>query len=686
VLHGVPVVDDYRWLADGKDPQVQAWSDGQNARARAFLDALPGRQLIGPRVADLMTRRPPYLAGLTWLPGPHLFALRFDPATKQQPDLVTLASLAPGAAQVTVLDLMRFDPSGGTAIDWYVPSPDGRLVAVALSRGGSEDGTLHLFDTATGAEVGERIPRVQEGTGGGGLAWSADGKGFFYTRYPRAGERPAGELDFWQKVHFHALGTPEAADAQVLGDDFPRIAETALLRSEDGRHHLATVANGDGGEFAVYLRSPAGSWTRVAAFEDGVVHAQFGRDGGLWLLSKKGAPRRQLLRLPLDHPVLAEARVVLPEQAGVLEEVVPTASRLYVSELLGGPTRLRVFGLDGRELAVSVPAPPVSTNAGLERLEGDDLFFVSVSFVAPPRGLMLRAGSGALEVTAVNTIPPLADFSDAEVRVETAVSKDGARIPMYILQRKGTRLDGTNPVLLTGYGGYGVNTQPSYRDTAHVLLEQGVVQVRTALRGGGEFGDAWHLAGNLVNKQRVFDDFIACAERLVALGYTTPARLAIEGGSNGGLLMGAALTQRPELFRAVVSHVGIYDMIQVESEPNGAYNVTEFGTVKDPAQFKALYGYSPYHHVRDGVAYPAILFLTGANDPRVDPAHSRKMTARLQAANPAGRPVLLRTSGNTGHGMGSPVRERIAQAVDVDLFLLQALGVTLAPPQASAAH
>jgi prolyl oligopeptidase len=328
----------------------------------------------------------------------------------------------------------------------------------------------------------------------------------------------------------------------------------------------------------------------------------------------------------------------------------------------------------------------VSTNAGLERLEGDDLFFVSVSFVTPPRGLVLRAGSGALEVTSVNTIPPLADFSDAEVRVESAVSKDGARIPMYILQRKGTRLDGTNPVLLTGYGGYGVNTQPFYRDTGHVLLEQGVVQVRTALRGGGEFGDAWHLAGNLVNKQNVFDDFIACAERLVALGYTTPARLAIEGGSNGGLLMGAALTQRPELFRAVVSHVGLYDMIRVENEPNGAFNVTEFGTVKDPAQFRALLGYSPYHHVRDGVAYPAILFLTGANDPRVDPAHSRKMTARLQAANPAGRPVLLRTSGNTGHGMGSPVKERIAQAVDVDLFLLQALGVTLTPPPTSAAH
>ena len=261
--------------------------------------------------------------------------------------------------------------------------------------------------------------------------------------------------------------------------------------------------------------------------------------------------------------------------------------------------------------------------------------------------------------------------------VEHATSKDGTKVPMFILQKKGTLRNGSNPTLLQGYGGYGINTQPRYSDLSHVPLEQGLVVVRTVLRGGGEFGETWHLDGNLTKKQHVFDDFIACAQRLIELGYTNPSRLAIEGGSNGGLLMGAAFTQRPDLFRTVVSHVGIYDMIHVEDSPNGQFNITEFGTVKNPDHFKALLAYSPYHHVVDGTNYPSILFLTGANDPRVDPMQSRKMTARLQAANPQGRPVFLRTSSNTGHGMGSPLSAQIEGLVDVEAFLMHELGVTV---------
>jgi len=257
---------------------------------------------------------------------------------------------------------------------------------------------------------------------------------------------------------------------------------------------------------------------------------------------------------------------------------------------------------------------------------------------------------------------------------EFAVSKDGTRIPLNIIRRKGTKLDGKNPALLTAYGGYGINESPYYSASLRVLLDHGFVFADANLRGGGEYGEAWHHAGSLTKKQNVFDDFAACARYLIDHKYTSAAKLGIEGGSNGGLLMGAELTQHPELFGAVVSHVGIYDMLRVELQPNGAFNVTEFGTVKEAEQFKALYAYSPYHHVVDGTNYPPVLFLTGANDPRVDPLNSRKMTARLQASGTK-HVVLLRTSSNSGHGIGTALSERIAQQADVDAFLFDQLGV-----------
>ena len=680
-LHGVQVVDDYRWLEDSKDQKVAAWNDAESARARAFLDTLPGRELVDRRITELFTKRPPSVGGFIWRPG-RFFALEFDPAHKQQPSLVLLDSLEPDAGRRVLLDLMAIDPNGSTSMDWFVPSLDGTKIAVSLSKGGSENGTLHVYDVATGKETGDVIPRVQVGTGGGSLAWNADGSGFYYTRYPREGERPPEDLDFWQQVYFHKLGAPEAQDVYSMGNQLPRIAEIRLRSSEDGKHVLAVVANGDGGDFALYLLPPGGRWAQVSRFEDGVIDARFGRDGALWLLSKKNAPRRRVLRVPLATPVLAMAKVILDQQKGVIEQVVPTKTRLYVEELLGGPTRVRQFDLRGKELADQVPAPPLSTNAGLQRLDGDDVFFVSVSFVEPLMGYRYEAKKGALHRTVVHGTP-LADFRDVEVVAEEATSKDGTKVPMFILQRRGTRRDGKNPTLLNGYGGYGFSTQPYYSDLRHVYLEQGVVLVYTALRGGGEFGEEWHDQGRLTRKQNVFDDFIACAQRLIELGYTSPGHLAIQGGSNGGLLMGAALTQRPELFRAVVSSVGIYDMLRVETSSNGQFNVTEFGSIKDPEQFKAMRAYSPYQNVKEGVAYPPVLFMTGANDPRVDPMQSRKMVARLQAVSkdPVARPVLLSADPNVGHGIGSPLKAIIKQQVDSHAFVFHELGIEVKPPQ-----
>jgi len=295
------------------------------------------------------------------------------------------------------------------------------------------------------------------------------------------------------------------------------------------------------------------------------------------------------------------------------------------------------------------------------------------TFLAPPAWQRYDPAAEKLAPTGLHETGA-ADFSDTEVVREFATSRDGTKVPLNIIRRKGTKLDGSNPVLLIAYGGYGISLGPFYDPGMRPYLDHRVVYVIANLRGGGEYGEAWHRAGMLTRKQNVFDDFAAAAQWLIDAHYTTPARLAIEGGSNGGLLMGAALTQHRELFRAVVSHVGIYDMLRVELQPNGAFNVTEFGTVKEQDQFRALYAYSPYHHVQDGVQYPAILFLTGANDPRVDPSHSRKMIARLQASETK-RPVLLRTTSEAGHGIGTALSEQIAQAADVMAFLFDQWGI-----------
>jgi prolyl oligopeptidase len=688
--HDITVMDDFRWLENWDDPAVKAWSDAQNAYARGKLDALASAKEIRQRVTELQGgvtsyARAAYRAG-------RLFLLKRE-ASRDQPRLMMLSGPGAVASERVVLDPLALDPKGGTSVDWFVPSPDGAKVAVSLSEGGSERGNVHVFDVATGKEIGEVIERVNYGTAGGSLTWAGDSSGVYYTRYPRPGERPAEDLDFYTQVYFHAIGTPVASDRYEIGKEFPRIAEIFLTTSGDGRYVLANVANGDGGEFAQFLRLPGGTWTQLTTFKDKVVHGVFGDESALYLLSRNGAPRGKLLRLPLSGvtpPQLKAAAVVVPESADAVigfnfygaETVLATKSRLYVVDLVGGPNRVRMFSPSGAPLGM-LPLPPVSAVDDIVRVGDDEVLYRVETYIDPAAWYSFDPATAAgasppAKLAISSTASPM--FADAEVLRVTATSKDGTRVPMNIIRRKGTVLNGRNPTLLTGYGGYGVSNSPGFLSTHRLFLEQGGVIVVANIRGGGEFGEAWHLAGNLTKKQHVFDDFIACAEQLIKLRYTSPEHLAIEGGSNGGLLMGAALTQRPDLFKAVVSHVGIYDMLRVELSPNGAFNVTEFGTVKDSDQFAAMYTYSPYHRVKDGTRYPSVLFLTGTNDPRVDPMQSRKMTARLQAANAANSPILLRTSSSSGHGFGTALSETINQEVDVFAFLFERLGVKYKPP------
>lgn len=669
-FHGVKVIDNYRWLEDASDKEVQHWISEQNRFSRSILDAIPARAVVSQRLKDLYSERP--VVYYNFAQRVAFFAMKSDPG-RNQPVLVMMKSPEDQASERVTLDPRNLNPNGTTAIGFFVPSLDGRLVAVSLSENGSEDSAAYVYETATGKKLPDVVPRVQYATAGGSLEWNQDSSGFYYTRYPQGTERSKEDINFYQQVYFHKLGTPASDDTYIIGKEFTRIAETTLRATDDGRYLLASVANGDGGEFAHYLRDPAGKWTQITRFSDEVRMVSFGLDGMLYLLSFKQAPRGKVLSMPVADPNLGLARTIVPERQVTIENVVPAPGRLYVAEMAGGPSAISIFSLDGRYQG-SVPTPEVSSVVIGTRLIGDEILYGVQSYVEPFAWYRFNPADGSIKRTGLagaSSVNP----GDVQVTRVFATSKDGTRVPLNIISRKGTVLNGRNPTILYGYGGYSVSLSPNYIRRNRLWLEAGGIYAEANLRGGSEYGEEWHNAGKLTRKQNVFDDFAACARYLIDQRYTSPKKLAIEGGSNGGLLMGAALTQHPELFRAVVSYAGWYDMLRLEVSPNGAFNVTELGSVKDAAQFRALFAYSPYHHVRDHTRYPAVLFITGDNDARVDPWHSRKMIARLQAATRSNLPVLLETSAAVGHGTGTSLEARIAQETDVIAFLFDQLGV-----------
>ena len=673
--HGVTVTEDYRWLEDDTSPEVKRWVAEQNALTRSVLDAVPQRADIGARVAELLRTAPVRRYDFRYR-GRKLFALKIEPP-KNQPILVVLPSSGDVRAERVVLDPNALDPSGRTTIDFFTPSFDGKRVAVSLSKNGSEDGTAYVYDVASGQRLGDEIPGVNYPTAGGSIEWAADSQGFYYTRYPSGNERPAEDRHFFQQVWFHRLGKPYSDDRYVIGREFPRIAEIELRANRAGSYLLATVRNGDGGEIAYHVMSPDGRWHAVAGFTDGVKRLSFGDDGNLYGMTIKDAPLGRIIVLPAIRPSLANARTLVPESKMVAESVVGARSRVYVTYRDGGPSVVRVFSRSGKALG-DLKTPPASSVTVEELLEGDDVLVATMSYVQPREHARYDARGDRLVPTALNGRYPFT-LDDAIVEREFAVSKDGTRVPVTIVRPRDSRLDGSNPTLLYGYGGYGITMAPYFSPLLRLWLDYGGAYAVAGVRGGGEYGEPWHLAGNLTHKQNVFDDFAAALQMLIERKLTRPDKLAIMGGSNGGLLMGATLVQHPQLMRAVVSQVGMYDALRWELQPNGAFNVTEFGSVKNADQFSAMYAYSPYHNARDGVAYPAVLFAAGDNDGRVAPYESRKMTARLQAAGSSANPVLLRTESAAGHGIGTALSTRIEEQTDVYAFLVGQLQMAKAP-------
>jgi prolyl oligopeptidase len=670
--HGVEVTEEYRWLEDRGSEETRTWTTAQHERTVVYLKALPSYDDIRHRAEEILT-----VDSTSYTDprrgGPRYFALKNQPP-KQQSFLVTLSDMGEPASERVVVDPNVVDPSGATTIDWYVPSPDGRLVAVSLSSHGTEDGTLHVYDAATGELADPPILRVNSGTAGGSLAWRGDASAFWYTRHPAPGERRDEDAGFFQEVWLHELGgaVKDRRDLALhLADD--RIVEHYLSGSFDGRWVIDLAQKGDGVDWQLFVRPQgAGEWWMLADLADDIVDAAFGTDA-IFLLSLKDAPRGQILKVRVaPGATVANAAVVVPQSAMTIEGLAVTDARLWVLDMDGGLSGLRAFDHDGEPLA-AVELPPVCAIDGMSRL-GEDQAIYSVETFLSPRAWWIVADSGpAPRRTALDTTTPL-DFSRFEVRRVFATSDDGTRVPVSLIARIGTLDAGPAPTMLTAYGGFGISLKPWFVPSRLLWLEQGAVLAIANIRGGGEYGDEWHRAGRLLAKQNCFDDFWSCARHLVSSEVTTVDGLAIRGGSNGGLLMGAVLTQHPDIARAVIAEVPVLDMLRVELHPNGAFNVSEFGTVEDPASFAAIYAYSPYHRVVDGTPYPAVLLTAGEFDPRVDAYHAKKMAARLQVATSSERPILLRIASG-GHGIGQSLDQMVGLLTDIHAFAFAQLGV-----------
>jgi prolyl oligopeptidase len=667
--HGKQVPDPYRWLEDADAPAVKAWIDAQNTHTETVMSRFAEREAIARRVGELALtstqRYSPQIAGGV------LFYLRQTPP---QPQAVLAAEGWPQGEAKVLVDPNTASASGNVAITSYWPAPDGRRVAYGTASGGDENTTIHFVDVADGTVAADALPYAGGGTTPQALAWDADGKGVTYARLPLPGTAPPARLQFDAALYHHIFGTAASADTVVLGQGFSPIAEYLLVSARHGGATAALVHYGDGNPEAVYLRTSAGEWHKTLGTEADVNAAASLSNGAAWsgeqllLVSHQDAPRGKLLALRAD----GTARVLVAQQDWAMNGVAPIRNGFLVAEVSGPDWRIQHYTPEG-QLVRTVPLPQSGIGIGSIASDGDSAATL-ISYAGwgqPTRWARYDGDSGQL--TTVFEVKPAADYSRLRAYRLNAKSRDGTDVPVTVLALEGISPDGHRPAILTAYGGYGNPRTPGFVGSYLAWLERGGVYAIANIRGGGEFGEGWHQGGRRGTKQNCFDDLRGSAQALVAAHWTDADHLGIVGGSNGGLLMGAALTQHPGDYRAVVSLVGLYDMLRSELAPNGEYNTGEYGTVRAADEFAWLYAYSPLHHVRPGTAYPAILLITGENDPRVAPWHSRKFAAALQRASSSQRPILLLTRRNEGHGVTSSFSQRVGNTAAMLAFFAEEL-------------
>ena len=668
IFHGTKVLDNYRWLEDGNNPQTQKWVEQEMAYTRALLDPLPGRAAIHKRLTELLSIgivTPPQLAGR------HYFYTKRE-GMQNQPILYVRDSLT-GADRVLV-DANQLAADGTVALDWFQPSEFGKYVAYGTSPSGSEMSTLHIVETKTGTILPDTIERTRAAS----LAWLHDNSGFYYTRYPKKGEVPAGQEMYNRHVYFHLLGTDPETDDLVFGEgrdpeDWPNVQ-----LSNDGRWLLITVEQGwtKSELFLMDLKSERPP-SRLTTGKDFLYRGDV-YDGKVYITTNEDAPRYRVFVTDVGNFDRESWKEIIPQSEAVLQGAAVFGGKLFTQYEQNASSQLKIFDLEGKKLH-DVALPAIGTVFGTGgRWDRDELFYGFQSFTFAPSIYRYDLKEGATALWTKVDAPSI-DPSAYEVAQEWFQSKDGTRVPMFVVHKKGVQKTGKNATLLTAYGGFNVSLTPTFSRTAYLWMEHGGVYAVANLRGGAEFGEDWHRAGMLDKKQNVFDDMIAAAEHLISEKYTDKNHLAIQGGSNGGLLMGAMMTQRPDLFRAVVCQVPLLDMVHYQDFQIAKLWIPEYGTAEKASDFKWLYAYSPYHHVKAGVEYPAVLFMTADTDTRVDPMHAKKMAAEMQAEARNGtshtRPILLRIESKAGHGAGKPVTKQIEEFTDVYSFLFWQIGV-----------
>jgi prolyl oligopeptidase len=667
LLHGVPVADPYRWLEDLDSPETRAWVEAENRLTFAYLDGIAARPRIRRRLTELWNYEK---YGLPTLEGGRYFFAKND-GLQNQSAIYTLDRLD-GCPQL-LIDPNGLSADGTIALTSYSVSGDGKTIAYGLSSGGSDWEEWRVRDVETGEDLPDRLSWVKFST----ISWTHDGRGFFYSRYdePEEGER-LEQANYFQKLYYHTLGEPQSADRLVY--ERPDRKEWGFQGTvtDDGRYLLIHVWRGTEVENGIFYQDLADPGAPVVALLDrfDASYDFVGNEGTLfWFQTDLGAPRGRVIAIDLADPARERWREVLPETAETLESADRLSGRLVAIYLQDAHSRVRIFDLGGRPQR-EVELPGLGTVIGFSGRQSDrETFFLFTGFTTPGTVYHYDVESGESRVFR----RPQMTFDPAryETRQVFYQSPDGTRVPMFVTARRDLALDGDNPTILYGYGGFDVSLTPTFSVPYLVWMEMGGVYAVANLRGGGEYGVDWHQAGTKLRKQNVFDDYFAAAEWLIASGYTSRERLAASGRSNGGLLVGAALTQRPDLFGATVIGVGVLDMLRFHRFTIGWGWVSDYGSPDDPREFAALYAYSPYHNLRAGAAYPPTLIATADHDDRVVPAHSFKFAAALQAAQGGPAPVLIRIETRAGHGIGKPTSKQIDAATDELAFLVDALGL-----------
>ena len=678
--HGIQVVDPYRWLEDLKDPEVRSWMKAQAAYTTDVLAKIPGREALLERIRVLSnadTRR-----GGFERRGQRYFYQVTEPGA-QQPRLVYRDGLSGEEKLLLDPTTLSKDPAVHYSIDYYAPSWDGRLLAYGLSSGGSEASVLKVIDVSTGEVLPEAIERAH----GSVITWRPDNRSFFYFKFNKPGpDTPASETAFNARTYIHVIGKDASgeSDVAVFGRgvsklDVPEGQGTYVLGSPQSTYVVAAANhNLDDNPSTFYVAplakvtGPSTPWKKIADVSDAMSLVALKGDT-LYFLSSKDAPRFRILATSLAKPDVKRARVIVPEGDGIITGFDLAQDGLYYRERTGATTRLVKVGFDGKN-AHPVPLPFEGNLFGpiTDPAQPGAMFNVQ-SWSKPPQVIVYDPATD--RSTDTGLIPPSKiDVSQLESKEVLVTSYDGTQVPLSIVYKKGLVLDGSHPTILAGYGAYGIVIESSFRATGLAWIERGGVLAYAHVRGGGEYGEAWHRDGMMEKKLNTVFDFIACGQWLVNQRYTSPKLLGATGGSAGGITVGGAMTWRPDLWAVILDEVGMSDTLRSETEPNGPPNIVEFGTVKTKEGFHGLYAMGAYFHLVPGTPYPAVMYVTGANDPRVAPWHMMKMAARTQAATSSGKPVLLRIDDDAGHGIGSTRAQREQELADMWSFSLWQMG------------